>query len=160
MAFVGHAGVHHINLVADVLVVAAGSFGAFRIHQVVQFGLRCFDIGCFEYGTVVVVTRLRALLVEGQIAHLVQSGCKLGHVIAAIAVDTHVVDRVAVRHVGRRSVGGTGEEDSGVVQPEAVGTLNRLDGAGGVAGIHDAVVAHHDFAENIAAEHRGAATED
>ena len=101
-----------------------------------------------------------ALLKEAHILHVVGGSLHLRDIVATVVHLLHVLECVAVRHILLAGVGGAGEHDGCVVQPQAVGTLNGLEGLGGVALRHAAEVAHLYVAVYIATEHRGAAAEE
>ena len=96
----GLRGRHHVFLVADVHVVAAG---AAVNHQAVQLAQR--HLHGVE-GFSAVQARRGTLLVEAQVLHVVGCCLHLRHVVAAVVHLLHVLEREAVRHVLLAGVGG------------------------------------------------------
>ena len=164
MPFRGIGGRYHVLFRADVHIIAAGRtvdilVDVIHWHLQILVGVG-WSGGVAQEGIAAMMAALAGLLIEGQVCHIADGGLQFRDVVASVVPVADILQRVAVRHILLAGVGSAFKDDGGVVQPQAVGALNGLEGLGGVTTLYAAVVAHLNLAVQVAAQHRGAAAVD
>ena len=143
-----HFGVYHLEVRAGGGAVFTG-----RIARILAQVL-------YRHGVSTAVDQ-QGFLIEVHSRHIVHTGIKFQHIVAAEVETCDVVQRIRIAVVGRGGIGGTGQLHSRVVERQTVASLHRLQLPRGMTVDGRTVVpdvylftTHH-----IAAIHRGTRTE-